>query len=232
MAETRAMLFDLDDTLYPLERFVMSGFRAVARHVDTQWGVPSARALETLVTAAAVARGRELQVLAERHGLDAAVVPALVDVIREHVPDLRLPELSLSVLGALRAGWRLGVVTNGRPDIQARKVEALGLGRFVDTVVFASGCGTGHGKPDPAPFLEGCRRLGVPPSRTVFAGDDPDCDIAGAHGVGMKTIWLPARVAPQSTRPAELADVIVASLADVPAAAARLLTPEWRAHVA
>ena len=138
MAESRAILFDLDDTLYPLERFVMSGFRAVAAAVDARWRVPQAAALETLVSAVAVSRGRELQVLAERHGLAAGAVPELVDVIRRHAPDLRLPELSLSVLGALRRDWRLGLVTNGRPDIQARKVHALGVRRLMDIIVSVS----------------------------------------------------------------------------------------------
>ena len=232
MAERRAILFDLDDTLYPLERFLMSGFRAVAAAVEARWGVPRAAALETLVRAIDASRGRELQVLAERHHLPAAVVPDLVDVIRLHVPELRLPERSLSVLGAMRRDWRMGLVTNGRPDIQARKVHALGVHRLVDAVVYAHAVGSGAGKPDAAPFLEACRQLGVPAASTVFVGDDLDCDIAGAHAVGMKTIWLPARVAPQAARPAEQADVIVASLADVPAAATRLLAPEWRAHVA
>ncbi len=152
MAESRAILFDLDDTLYPLERFVMSGFRAVAAAVEARWRVPQAAALETLVSAVAASRGRELQVLAERHGLAAGAVPELVDVIRRHVPDLRLPELSLSVLGALRRDWRLGLVTNGRPDIQARKVHALGVHRLVDVIVYAHGVGSGAGKPEAAPF--------------------------------------------------------------------------------
>ncbi len=232
MAETRAILFDLDDTLHPLTRFVMSGFAAVADVVEARWQVPRATALATLVSALASARGRELQVLAERHGLPGDVVPQLVDVIRLHLPVLRLPDLSAGVLVALRPHWRIGVVTNGRPDIQARKVQALGLHRFVDAVVYASEWGSGAGKPEPASFHEACRQLDVPEARTVFVGDDPDCDIAGARGVGMKTIWLPARVAPPTARAAALADVTVASLADVPAAATRLLVPEWRAHVA
>ncbi|MBP7779410.1 MAG: HAD family hydrolase [Acidobacteria bacterium] len=232
MTEARAVLFDLDDTLYPLERFAMSGFCAVAGVAEARWGVARATALETLVSATSVARGRELQVLVERHGIGRDALPHLVDVIRTHVPDLGLPALTASVLTALGAGWRLAVVTNGRPDIQARKVRALGLERFVDVVVLAAEHGSGAGKPEAAPFLAACQQLGVAPTRAVFVGDDPVCDIAGAHGVGMKTIWLPARVAPPATRPVDLADVIVASLADVPDAAAELLTPDWRAHVA
>jgi hypothetical protein len=45
---------------------------------------------------------------------------------------------------ALRPTWRLGVLTNGVPAIQARKVAALGLGAVVE-VVFASAHGTGAG---------------------------------------------------------------------------------------
>ena len=42
------------------------------------------------------------------------------------MPTLRLPASSAAALAAARArGWRLGVVTNGRPDVQARKAEAL-----------------------------------------------------------------------------------------------------------
>ncbi len=232
MGDPRALLFDLDDTLYPLERFVMSGFGAVAEAVEARWGVPRATAFDTLSAARAHTRGRELQVLTARYGLGDDAVAPLVDVIRAHVPDLRLPALTVSVLEALRRAWRLGIVTNGRPDIQARKVRALGLDRYVDAIVLAAEWGSGVGKPEPAPFREACRQLGVPASRTVFVGDDPGCDIAGAHGVGMKTIWLPGPSGRPATGDAALADAVADSLADVPAAATRLLTPDWRAHVA
>ena len=223
----RAILFDLDDTLYALDCFVLSGFRAVAATVATDWGVDRSRAFARLVTAGLSARGRELQVLASWAGRDPDVVPALVEVMRTHEPHLCLPALSAAVLDELRGHWRVGVVTNGRPDIQARKVRALGLSRHVETVVFAHEHGAG--KPDAAPFLAACRRLAVPPGRTVFVGDDPICDIAGARGAGMKTIWLtPA----SRLSGAAVADVTLTSIAAVPAAAARLIAPEWRAHVA
>ena len=34
MPRNRGVLFDLDDTLYPLRRFVRSGFKAVAVHLE------------------------------------------------------------------------------------------------------------------------------------------------------------------------------------------------------
>lgn len=225
----RAIVFDLDDTLYALDRFVLSGFRAVAATVAADWRVDRTRALDTLVAASMTARGQELQALAAWAGREAAAVPALVEVMRTHEPDLCLPAPSVAVLDQMRGTWRIGVVTNGRPDIQARKARALGLSLYVDTVVFAHEHGAG--KPDAAPFLAACRRLGVSPSRTVFVGDDPICDITGAGGVGMKTIWLAPHPRPTAADTVE-ADVTVATMAAVPDAADRLIAPEWRAHVA
>lgn len=228
MAERRAVIFDLDDTLYPLRAFVLSGFRAVALDVASRAGVAPALALEVLVDASATAPGRELQALAAWAGLSGDVVPGLVDLMRRHVPQLRLPELSRAVLRTLRAGWRLGIVTNGRPDIQQRKVRALGLGPLVDRVVYADAQGDAAAKPAPAPFLDICRRLGVAPGDAVFVGNDPVTDIGGAHAVGMATIWLNAGGADARVP----ADAVTASLAGVPAAAARLVPHEWRSHVA
>lgn len=230
MADRRAVVFDLDDTLYPLRDFVQSGFGAVAAHVGAATGVDPALALHVMASASARDRGRELQALAEWAGLPADAVPGLVAIIRRHVPALRLPELSRAVLRLLRRDWRLGIVTNGRPDIQERKIRALGLAPLVDVVVYADALGAGCAKPAAAPFLEIGRRLGVAPGDTVFVGNDPATDIAGAYAVGMHTIHLIASDSVCGTAP--MADAAVASLADVPAAAGRLRPAAWRAHVA
>lgn len=228
MAERRAVIFDLDDTLYPLRTFVLSGFRAVALDVAVRTDVAPALALDVLVGASASQPGRELQALAAWAGLNSDSVPGMVALMRRHVPQLRLPELSRAVLRRLRPGWRLGLVTNGRPDIQQRKVRALGLGPLVDAVVYAGASGDAAAKPAPDAFLTICRRLGVAPRDAVFVGNDPVTDIGGAHAAGLPTVWLTAGGADDRVP----ADVVTASLADVPAAAARLVPHEWRAHVA
>ena len=230
--EARAVLFDLDDTLYSLEQFLMSGFCAIAAHVEATWGHSAERALAVLTAAFATDRGREIDVLAEHFVLPAGAVPQLLDLMRGHVPRLGLSRRTVAVLTAMRADWRIGVVTNGRADIQARKVAALGLAPLVDTIVLAAEHGTGAGKPEAAPFLAACLALGVPPARTVFVGDDLRCDIAGAGAVGMKTIWLPTTLVARPGPAGACADLILASLADVPLAAGRLMASRWSAHVA
>jgi putative hydrolase of the HAD superfamily len=226
--EPRAILFDLDDTLHLRRRFVMSGLRAAAGHVATTFAVDRTAALGVLRVAVRHAPGRELQHLQRAFALAPEVVPALVTVIREHVPAIRLARASREALAELRPAWRLAVVTNGLADVQARKVAALGLESLVDTIVYATA--DGHpGKPSPRPFLDACRRLAVDPARAVFVGDDLSADIAGAAAVGMKTIWL----APRHRRGSDpRADIIVHALADVPAAARRLLPTWWSPYAA
>jgi putative hydrolase of the HAD superfamily len=182
-------VFDLDDTLYPYRAFVRSGFRAVSRHLADERGLPAPGVLRVLRQALAGPEcGRELQALCTRFSLGPGSLPSLVGVMREHTPTLRLPDGARRTLSAL-AGWRIGILTNGDPRIQRRKVAALGLERLVDHVVYASEVVEG-GKPSPRAFEAVLERLHVKPARSVFVGDDLDADIAGAAGVGMKTIHV------------------------------------------
>lgn len=230
--EPKAVIFDLDDTLYPLRRFVHSGFAAVADHLEQTWRVNRREALSVMARASRwTSRGLELQVCVTHFGLSLSLVPELVTVFRQHAPSLRLPRASRAALEALRADWYLGVVTNGLPDLQARKVDALGLRPLVDGIVYANEFGGGRGKPEREPFLVAAHRLGVAPERVVFVGDDARCDVFGAGRAGMKTIHITRHR--RSAVPACVADATLSTLADVPATADRLLADfQWSSHVA
>lgn len=229
MPEPRAIVFDLDDTLYPLRRFVLSGFAAVAAVVARELGVPPERVTRTLRRASRAARGRELQQLCRRFSLPASDVARLVEIVREHTPHIRLPRETVRVLAALRPRWRLGVLTNGLAAIQRRKVAALGLAELVDAVVFAAECGDGRGKPARTAFLTVLDRLGTPADRTVFVGDDLDADIFGARRAGMRTIHV-ARGACRDGGTAYAPDARVERLRSVPPTAARLVGGEQRVY--
>jgi putative hydrolase of the HAD superfamily len=96
-------------------------------------------------------------------------------------------------------GFRTGIITNGRAAYQRPKLEALGLVPRVD-VVLVSG-EEGIDKPNPELFRRAAERLGVAPSECVFVGDNPQNDVAGAIGAGMRAVWVERDLA----WPAELA---------------------------
>ncbi len=220
----RALVFDLDDTLYPEHRFALSGFAAVSTHVATHYGASRVTAFSLLRRELAAGRRADaFQTLAARLDLPESVVPELRDVYRWHAPDLRLPKVTRAVLTTARRSWKLAVLTNGIPDIQRRKVEALGLAPLVDAVLYAHEIG--EGKPDPAVFVAACASVDVPVEASVMTGDNPWCDVDGARRAGLHAIrirrGLHAHVAEGDTGPA---DATVRDLSEVPWHAEQLMS--------
>ncbi|MGE0039815.1 MAG: HAD family hydrolase [Vicinamibacterales bacterium] len=217
----RAIIFDLDNTLYPERRFALSGFAAVARDVEARDGVPATEAFRLLLRAYKQGhRASAFQRLADRFDLPAGRVSEWVAIVRGHTPRLRLSRRTRRLLADLRSRWKLGLLTNGLPDVQRRKVEALGLQPFFDHVGTPGLPGDG-GKPAPEGFLEACRALGALPRRAVFVGDDYLIDVLGARNAGLRTIHYAPGALP--ARPAGTADAVIARLDEVPRAVEALL---------
>jgi putative hydrolase of the HAD superfamily len=220
----RAILFDLDDTLYPYRSFVRSGFRAIGRFLADRHGLSAVAVVQVLGRSMAGGRsGREVQTLCEHFDLPDTLVPTLVAIIRDQQPRLRLPRESARVLAALRSSWRVAVLTNGDPAVQRRKLAALGVADLVDAALCAVECGDPRGKPAPVVFLTALDRLGVAPSRAVFVGDDMRADIEGARVVGMKTIHMNAPGLPESLARHCGCPVHLQRLSEVPAVAEQLM---------
>lgn len=109
----------------------------------------------------------------------------LADRARRHVV---FPE-SRAVLEHLRAHRvKLGMITNGASDIQRAKILGSELADFFD-VILVSG-EEGFGKPKPEIFRLAIDRLDADEAGAVMIGDSLARDVAGAAGVGLKSIWV------------------------------------------
>lgn len=89
----------------------------------------------------------------------------------------------LSALSARGLAW--GVVTNKMERFALPLTASMPLFASSSTVV--GGDTTPHPKPHPAPLLEAARRLGLPPDRCVYVGDDHR-DILAGKAAGMPTV--------------------------------------------
>jgi len=231
LPDRRAVVFDLDDTLYPYRRFVISGFAAAAVHLHRTCGIDQRLTVQTLIAAShSPNRGREVQACLEALDLPPELAPELVTIVRSHRPALLLPQPVRHMLVTLRAaGWRLGVLTNGPAAIQSRKVEAMRIDQYVDRVVYAIEHGSGAGKPEPEPFAEIARQLDVPAGHIVFVGDDEVCDVEGSARAGM----LPVRCAVWTTRRGATTNAtVVDQVNHVPLIARTLLEEAISRHAA
>jgi putative hydrolase of the HAD superfamily len=183
-----AVLFDLDDTLYPQAAWLDGAWTAVAAR-GAAVGVPEADLLAALHEVAALGtdRGRIVDRALERCGHANVAVAPLVDAFREHKPAVLdcYPAVA-DGLHALSTLVPVGIVTDGDPVIQRGKVRALRLD--VDVVVYSDEDGRAHRKPDPLPFYRAIDALGVDAARAVFVGDRPDKDVAGAIAAGIRAV--------------------------------------------
>lgn len=110
-----------------------------------------------------------------------------------------LPGAAEAVAAVAAAGLPMALVTDGfygRAYVE-RALEKLGIKDYFQAVIISSEVGAG--KPQPELFLAACRAMGVKPEEALFIGDAEDRDIAGAAGVGMKTLLVGK--APRKTKP-------------------------------
>ncbi len=192
------MLFDLDDTLVTYNRstaelldesFAAVGvdpfFSAEAYFTRYEEFLPKTDSIEGLREACFAA-------IADDSGRDAALgrdVARAFNARRDH-GDVRLLPGARDVIDAFTDEYRLGIVTNGPPDVQWPKLVGAGLDEAFETVVFA-GYDT-EPKPAPEPFEVALSTLESSADRAVHVGNSLASDVAGANAAGLRSVWVPA----------------------------------------
>jgi putative hydrolase of the HAD superfamily len=187
----RALIFDLDDTLYPERDYIRSGFRAVG-----EWA-------ERRLNLSQVIVGAELQALFDggfqrdafqwwlsEKSLPDSLLTEMVEAYRSQTPRIAFyPEVE-SLLDELRSKYRLGLLTEGRRAAQQAKVRALGLDRWMEAIVILGENDRADWKPSRTPFDRILEMLSVAARQAAYVGDNPRKDFRGAREVGMLTVRI------------------------------------------
>jgi putative hydrolase of the HAD superfamily len=183
------LVFDLDDTLYEERTYVESGFRSVARSLETTFGWDRGQSHRILMEALKTeGRGHVFDRLLEQQGrLSKTLVRDCVQVYRNHQPDIQLWPAARKLLDGLN-GHHLYLVTDGHKLVQARKVEALGIKRRFRKVYLTHRYGIQNSKPSTHCFeliraCEGCRW-----EEMVHVADNPAKDFVGLKPLGVETV--------------------------------------------
>jgi putative hydrolase of the HAD superfamily len=182
-----AVFFDVDYTLYDMAQYVRGALSNVAQDVAATCSGDR----ETLF-ASLWGKWREVgsdyghlfDDWLRSHGLFAeSRLRACIDVYHAHRPALSLYPGVDELLVDLRSRYCVGVITDGDLQRQRAKVHALDLEGKVDLIVYSAALSSS--KPDAGIFRHGLRLAGVAPERSVYVGDHPIRDIAGARRAGM-----------------------------------------------
>ncbi|MFE7125577.1 HAD family hydrolase [Streptomyces sp. NPDC057617] len=95
---------------------------------------------------------------------------------------------SVAVLDRLAPDYRQAVLSNSSIHVQDRKLSALGVRDHFEAVLCAAELGVS--KPDAAAFHAACDTLALDPHEVAYVGNEPDIDAGGAVAAGLAGVWL------------------------------------------
>lgn len=187
-----AVVFDLDDTLYPERQFALSGFRAAGCWAKATLGIDGlAPEMERLLDEGHLGRLFGLALAALKPDHTPEHLQGLIAAYQSHTPEIALhddAEFALRNSGGLGP---LGLITDGTHRVQAGKVGALGLGGRFREIIYTDALGPGRAyfKPHVRAFEEMQRRLGGG-RRLVYVGDNPAKDFVAPNALGWITVQV------------------------------------------
>lgn len=94
----------------------------------------------------------------------------------------------LPTLNYFKPRCKLGILTNGSPDLQRAKLEGSGIADLFDAVVISGELG--FGKPDFRIFEIALERLDASKESAVMVGNSLKSDIAPALQIGIMAVWV------------------------------------------
>lgn len=211
------LLLDLDNTLVDRD----AAFRAAVVDFLAGHGLPAADLpwVTGMDASGYTPRDRLAAALTDRYG-SAVPVTAVRALLDTGVPDrVVLASSSRRALGRARAaGWTCVIVTNGRVVQQETKIRRTGLDQLVQGWVVSEAVGCK--KPEPEIFRAAAAIVGAPLTGAWVIGDSPHSDIAGAHALGLRSVWVAdgRDWTDDSCRPTHVAQDVVSAIDHVTAA--------------
>lgn len=223
MAVTRAVLIDLDDTLFD--------HRASARHA-LQAAADADPALGRCAFDELEARHRAIledlhkRVLAGAMTVDEARALRFRTLVAEQgetCDDARIDRLTAAYRAAYQSEWRclagarelvaelrargarIAIVTNNIVSEQVAKLRRLDLEALVDALVVSEAVGAS--KPAVRIFTHALEAVGAAAEEAAMLGDNWSADVEGALGAGIRPVWFNPRRAPRPSADTRVAEI-------------------------
>lgn len=212
--QIRAVLFDLDDTLYSRENTFKrwAGDYLISLGIDDK--NEHAKLMTWLESLDANGYGSKKAVMAalySRFPQENESIETFYDAFLTKVLD----EFDVhSILNDLDAqGLTYGIITNGSSHRQRQKIQALKIENRMQCICISEEM---HDrKPNRTIFHKAAEMLNTDPASVLFTGDHPILDICGAHDAGMITTWFHRGRPWPKSHPVNTPDYVIDHLSEV-----------------
>ena len=198
----KAVIFDVDNTLYSYTKAHEAAFDALATYADRELGMSrplfeelhqrTEHELRTYMGEVAALHNRciRYQIMLENQGLP--LYPHVLNMNGIYWDALLAAAVpSAGVTDAIRIlkekGIRIGIGTDMTARIQFKKLEVLGLLLYVDFLVSSEEAGAE--KPEASFFARCVEKSGCRAEECLFVGDSMRKDVQGAMDAGLQAAW-------------------------------------------
>ena len=199
----KAVIFDLDDTLFDRNAAQIKVVEVIAERLPQ---ISHGRSMERLIEAFMESdrlsfvdyqagapsdglRERRSGYFLEILGVKGDYVDIITEIYVRDYPTANIPiDGAVPLVMEISKTYPVAVVSNGLPDVQYKKIEAIGLREVFACVVLSEEIGIR--KPDSQIFCYTADLLHVQPSDCLYVGDSYINDIVGAKTAGMQACWF------------------------------------------
>lgn len=185
--DIKAVIFDLDDTLFPQKKWIIGKLKLLREKADIDipeggWLAEGLKQLEN------GHRSDLLDQLIRVFHLPQELKSELIEEYRLLTPEVNLYNDVIPVLHRLKKdGIKTAVLTDNPPQSQQQKLKSTGLNELLDVIVFSRE--TGGEKPFIGAFQTVIDKLNVKPEECIYIGDHLYKDILGGYLAGIKTLF-------------------------------------------
>lgn len=201
--DLKAVLFDIDDTLFDRNRaqgeivhLIVQTFRGLFTGIEEERIANAFFESDRVgreafdaggsIDAARIGRSRAfLKTL----GLSEDLADKITAMYVRSYPAVNAPVRGAAcVVRDLAEAFQLGIISNGSPDVQYRKLKTLGIKHLFDCILLSEE--VGMRKPDPEIFWRAAVSLARKPEECLHVGDSYESDVLGAKKAGMLACWF------------------------------------------
>lgn len=193
MKKFKAVIFDLDDTLYPEIDYVKSGFKVVSHYLSTKINMKPCKIFNNLLKLFEEDRNNVFNRLLDSYDVNKEVViKECIDLYRNHYPNITLDEEIQEILKFIKLKTlKVGIITDGRPEGQWNKIKALELQKYCDDIIVTDELGgIKYRKPSEIPYKKMLQELEIEAKEAIYVGDNPVKDFIAANKLGIFTVMF------------------------------------------
>jgi HAD superfamily hydrolase (TIGR01549 family) len=203
LRKTRAVLFDIDDTIFDRNRAQHLALEIIVRKLPEVFKNLEKERIKAAFIESDLITTRDFDAGAPSEGLRdirSRLFLRILGISEEythiitHMYVREYPAVNAPVPGVkdivskLGGKYEMGIVSNGFADVQYTKLDTIGLRQKFTCIVLSEEIGIR--KPDPKIFQHAIDVMNLKPGECIYVGNSYTNDVIGAAHAGMTTCWF------------------------------------------